>query len=85
MPQEMVQVKMQAVTAVVGSGEECEAHLLAAEYLVVVLTKGLFRDYDGFATVLLRFQEEAAEEEEAGGQKESRSTANGGSRRRRNW
>ena len=42
-------------------------HLPTAEYLLVVLTKGLFRDYEGFATVLLTFQERAEEIRKSGG------------------
>lgn len=53
---EMVQVRTQVVTDVVHSRVESGTHLHSADYLLVVLTKGLLRD-PGFAQVLLAFME----------------------------
>merc|ERR550514_2548987 len=53
---EMVQVRMQVVVVVVHSTLESAMHLQSADYLLVVLTKGLLR-CEAFAQVLLAFRE----------------------------
>ena len=53
---EMVQVRMQVVVLVTHSILESAMHLQSADYLLVVLTKGLLR-CEAFARVLLTFRE----------------------------
>ena len=60
---EMVQVRMQVVVEVVHSILESAMNLQSADYLLVVLTKGLLR-CEAFAQVLLAFREAPNREDE---------------------